>query len=151
MATVNKSGIVDGAILTAEKVTRIIDAVETYSLKHIPITGISGSPDLITIKPGIAGANHVFINGVEYDGVTAQGYFGNKAVPIFETAANYYAMKYHVHIMSEQEEQVMMVFSISSPKINTNGEIELYLYRNGIGSGYNGGSGCYCSITISRI
>jgi len=150
MSTTDKTGIADGEVITAEKILRIIDATEGYVFHHVPIDGIAGAPNTVKIVPGIAGANHIDVDGSPLV-ISAVGYAGNKILPVFDSAVSYALLRYQIDIRSEQEEQVLQVFDGTHPYANVSGEIVMKLYRNGVGEGYNGGSDCFCTIIVTRI
>ena len=150
MPTTSKTGINNGEVITAEKITRIIDATEGYVFHHIPIDGIAGAPNVILIIPGAKGAQHIQVDE-NLQNVSAVGFEGNKILPVFESASSYALLRYQIDVRSEQEEQVLQVFDGTYPYSDAQGRINMKLYRNGVGEGYNGGSDCYCTIIVTRI
>lgn len=151
MATGDKSGIALDSAIMPEHLTKIIDSVETYTFKHIQITGVAGSPNVVKIIPGAVGVNKIEVDSVAQS-IYCNGYNGEKEVPAFPIAANYAAMKNEIKIISEQEQEIKMDFGDGSyPQVNSSGEILLKLYKSGIGNGYNNTTNCYCTLTISKI
>lgn len=151
MPTGDKTGIATDSAIEATHLTKIIDSVETYTFKHIPITGVVGSPNVVKIKPGAVGVDKVEVDSVGQS-IYCDGYNGEKLVPSFTEAANYAAMIDDIKIISEQEQDIKMDFEDGSyPQVNSSGEIIMKLYKSGFGLGYNGTTNCYCTIVIGRL
>ena len=151
MPTGDKTGIELDSSIMPEHLTKIIDSVETYTFKHVKITGTAGSPNTVKIIPGAVGVDKVEVDSVGQS-IYCNGYNGEKLVPAFTEAANYAAMVDDIKIISEQEQEIKMDFGNGSyPQVNSSGEIIMKLYKSGFGAGYNETTDCYCTIVIGRL
>jgi hypothetical protein len=151
MPTVSTEGIADGQPIYAAHPLSIINAVNSYMFKHIPITGDITDPTTVKIYSRPASETQVYIND-QVTSIKAQGFTGNKDItPQLVAAADYSLFKYIPIIMKEQEEGVDMYFGNGEvPNVDTDGVMTLKFYRSNMGSGYNGGTDCYITLIIMK-
>ncbi len=150
MPTNDKTPVQAGLIINASIIQNLIDSVETYTFKHVPLTGISGNPNVVKITPGALGASKVNIDGAD-TGIVCEGYSGEKAVPAFQQAANYAALPWEIRVRKEQEEDSLIDFGDGTyPNVDANGNMIIKMYRGGAGDPYQDG-GNYCTIILNRL
>ncbi len=149
MPTNDESVVANGLVINASIIKNLMDSVETFTFKHVPITGIAGSPNIVKITPGALGVSKVNIDGTD-TGILCQGYSAEKVVPAFGQAANYAALPWEIRIRKEQEEESILYFDGTYPNIDVGGNMILKIYREGMGLPYGDGNN-YCTIILNRL
>jgi hypothetical protein len=150
MATIDKTGVEAGSKILHTQIISIIDAVNGWMIKHVPVTGTIDAPSEILITPGGIDTLNIAVDGVNITGVYAEGFDGKKVIETFKNAADYTTFPYIVIIEAEQEQRINKDFTdMAYPKVEE-GVMKIKAYRTGMGRGYGGTDNCYCSIYISK-